>query len=142
MYLQGFNFSVAVGVGFIALAGVAVEIGVIMLVYLEQAFKDLQDEANTRQLPVSESQYIDALLHGAALRVRPVMMTVATIIIGLLPILYGTGTGSEIMSRIAAPMVGGMVSALVLALLVLPVCYSLMKKPALQRFNAQIQQAR
>ncbi|WP_054014505.1 efflux RND transporter permease subunit [Pseudoalteromonas sp. R3] len=142
MYLQGFNFSVAVGVGFIALAGVAVEIGVIMLVYLEQAFKDLQDEANTRQLPVSESQYIDALLHGAALRVRPVMMTVATIIIGLLPILYGAGTGSEIMSRIAAPMVGGMVSALVLALLVLPVCYSLMKKPALQRFNAQIQQAR
>lgn len=142
MYLQGFNFSVAVGVGFIALAGVAVEIGVIMLVYLEQAFKDLQDEANTRQLPVSESQYIDALLHGAALRVRPVMMTVATIIIGLLPILYGTGTGSEIMSRIAAPMVGGMISALVLALLVLPVCYSLMKKPALQRFNAQIQQAR
>ncbi|WP_125778772.1 efflux RND transporter permease subunit [Pseudoalteromonas rubra] len=140
MYLQGFNFSVAVGVGFIALAGVAVEIGVLMLVYLEQAFKDLQSEARARQVAVSESQYIDALLHGAALRVRPVMMTVATIIIGLLPILYGTGTGSEIMSRIAAPMVGGMLSALVLALLVLPVCYSLMKKPALQRFNAQIQQ--
>ncbi|RZM84716.1 CusA/CzcA family heavy metal efflux RND transporter [Pseudoalteromonas rubra] len=140
MYLQGFNFSVAVGVGFIALAGVAVEIGVLMLVYLEQAFKDVQSEARARQVAVSESQYIDALLHGAALRVRPVMMTVATIIIGLLPILYGTGTGSEIMSRIAAPMVGGMLSALVLALLVLPVCYSLMKKPALQRFNAQIQQ--
>ncbi|WP_046003067.1 efflux RND transporter permease subunit [Pseudoalteromonas rubra] len=140
MYLQGFNFSVAVGVGFIALAGVAVEIGVLMLVYLEQAFKDLQSEAKARRVAVSESQYIDALLHGAALRVRPVMMTVATIIIGLLPILYGTGTGSEIMSRIAAPMVGGMLSALVLALLVLPVCYSLMKKPALQRFNAQIQQ--
>ncbi|TMP29672.1 CusA/CzcA family heavy metal efflux RND transporter [Pseudoalteromonas rubra] len=142
MYLQGFNFSVAVGVGFIALAGVAVEIGVLMLVYLEQAFKDLQSEARARQVAVSESQYIDALLHGAALRVRPVMMTVATIIIGLLPILYGTGTGSEIMSRIAAPMVGGMVSALLLALLVLPVCYSLMKKPALQRFNAQMQEAR
>ncbi|WP_125716654.1 efflux RND transporter permease subunit [Pseudoalteromonas rubra] len=140
MYLQGFNFSVAVGVGFIALAGVAVEIGVLMLVYLEQAFKDLQSEARARQVAVSESQYIEALLHGAALRVRPVMMTVATIIIGLLPILYGTGTGSEIMSRIAAPMVGGMLSALVLALLVLPVCYSLMKKPTLQRFNAQIQQ--
>ncbi|MCF2907526.1 CusA/CzcA family heavy metal efflux RND transporter [Pseudoalteromonas sp. DL2-H2.2] len=140
MYLQGFNFSVAVGVGFIALAGVAVEIGVLMLVYLEQAFKDLQSEAKARRVAVSESQYIDALLHGAALRVRPVMMTVATIIIGLLPILYGTGTGSEIMSRIASPMVGGMLSALVLALLVLPVCYSLMKKPALQRFNAQIQQ--
>ncbi|MCG7535202.1 CusA/CzcA family heavy metal efflux RND transporter [Pseudoalteromonas sp. OOF1S-7] len=142
MYLQGFNFSVAVGVGFIALAGVAVEIGVLMLVYLEQAFKDLQSEARARQVAVNESQYIDALLHGAALRVRPVMMTVATIIIGLLPILYGTGTGSEIMSRIAAPMVGGMLSALVLALLVLPVCYSLMKKPALQRFNVQIQQSR
>ncbi|WP_194866550.1 efflux RND transporter permease subunit [Pseudoalteromonas sp. PPB1] len=140
MYLQGFNFSVAVGVGFIALAGVAVEIGVIMLVYLEQAFKDLQSEAQSRQAPVSESQYIDALLQGAALRVRPVMMTVSTIIIGLLPILYGTGTGSEIMSRIAAPMVGGMLSALVLALLVLPVCYSLMKKPALRQFNAHMQQ--
>ncbi|MCG7561753.1 CusA/CzcA family heavy metal efflux RND transporter [Pseudoalteromonas sp. McH1-42] len=140
MYLQGFNFSVAVGVGFIALAGVAVEIGVIMLVYLEQAFKDLQSEAQSRQAPVSESQYIEALLHGAALRVRPVMMTVSTIIIGLLPILYGTGTGSEIMSRIAAPMVGGMLSALVLALLVLPVCYSLMKKPALRQFNAHMQQ--
>ncbi|ALU44209.1 efflux RND transporter permease subunit [Pseudoalteromonas rubra] len=142
MYLQGFNFSVAVGVGFIALAGVAVEIGVIMLVYLEQAFKDLQSEAQSRQAPVSESQYIDALLQGAALRVRPVMMTVSTIIIGLLPILYGTGTGSEIMSRIAAPMVGGMLSALVLALLVLPVCYSLMKKPALRQFNEHMQQHR
>lgn len=140
MYMQGFNFSVAVGVGFIALAGVAVEIGVIMLVYLEQAFKDLQSEAQSRQAPVSESQYIDALLQGAALRVRPVMMTVSTIIIGLQPILYGTGTGSEIMSRIAAPMVGGMLSALVLALLVLPVCYSLMKKPALRQFNAHMQQ--
>jgi len=99
MYLEGFNFSVAVGVGFIALAGVAVEIGVIMLVYLNQALTDLKEKATERAEQISDADYQDALLHGAGLRVRPVMMTVATIIIGLLPILYGTGTGSEVMSR-------------------------------------------
>ncbi|MGB0842745.1 MAG: efflux RND transporter permease subunit, partial [Pseudoalteromonas shioyasakiensis] len=99
MYLEGFNFSVAVGVGFIALAGVAVEIGVIMLVYLNQAYQDAK--AQSAQFTVTELR--QAIINGAGLRVRPVMMTVATIIIGLLPVLYGTGTGSEVMSRIAAP---------------------------------------
>jgi Cu(I)/Ag(I) efflux system membrane protein CusA/SilA len=141
MYLEGFNFSVAVGVGFIALAGVAVEIGVIMLVYLNQALAELKEKAEERAEPISDDAYQDALLHGAGLRVRPVMMTVATIIIGLMPILYGTGTGSEIMSRIAAPMVGGMTSAVLLTLIVLPVIYSIVKKPELNAFNKELSKA-
>ena len=124
MHLEGFNFSVAVGVGFIALAGVAVEIGVIMLVYLNQAYQDAK--AQSAQFTVTELR--QAIINGAGLRVRPVMMTVATIIIGLLPVLYGTGTGSEVMSRIAAPMVGGMLSAIVLTLLVLPALYFIWRK--------------
>ena len=141
MYLEGFNFSVAVGVGFIALAGVAVEIGVIMLVYLNQALAELKEKAEERAEPISDDVYQDALLHGAGLRVRPVMMTVATIIIGLMPILYGTGTGSEVMSRIAAPMVGGMTSAVLLTLIVLPVIYSIVKKPELNAFNKELSKA-
>ncbi|MCH2088312.1 MAG: efflux RND transporter permease subunit [Pseudoalteromonas sp.] len=124
MHLEGFNFSVAVGVGFIALAGVAVEIGVLMLVYLNQAYQDAK--AQSAQFTVTELR--QAIINGAGLRVRPVMMTVATIIIGLLPVLYGTGTGSEVMSRIAAPMVGGMLSAIVLTLLVLPALYFIWRK--------------
>jgi len=128
MYLEGFNFSVAVGVGFIALAGVAVEIGVIMLVYLNQAYKAQVEAASKMGKSLSIEQLKQAILEGAGLRVRPVMMTVATIVIGLLPVLYGTGTGSEVMSRIAAPMVGGMFSAIVLTLLVLPAVYLLWRK--------------
>ncbi|TMP71145.1 CusA/CzcA family heavy metal efflux RND transporter [Pseudoalteromonas sp. S1609] len=128
MYLEGFNFSVAVGVGFIALAGVAVEIGVIMLVYLNQAYKAQIEAASKIGKSLSIEQLKQAILEGAGLRVRPVMMTVATIVIGLLPVLYGTGTGSEVMSRIAAPMVGGMFSAIVLTLLVLPAVYLLWRK--------------
>ncbi len=138
MYLEGFNFSVAVGVGFIALAGVAVEIGVIMLVYLNQALTELKEKATERAEKISDDEFRDALLHGAGLRVRPVMMTVATIIIGLLPILYGTGTGSEVMSRIAAPMVGGMTSAVLLTLIVLPAIYSIVKKPEVNSFNKEL----
>jgi Cu(I)/Ag(I) efflux system membrane protein CusA/SilA len=132
MYLEGFNFSVAVGVGFIALAGVAVEIGVIMLVYLNQAYQEKCLEAEQAGKPLSLVQLQQAIIEGAGLRVRPVMMTVATIIIGLLPVLYGTGTGSEVMSRIAAPMVGGMGSAIVLTLLVIPAVYLLWRKQGLK----------
>ncbi|PWS55237.1 efflux RND transporter permease subunit [Pseudoalteromonas sp. meg-B1] len=128
MYLEGFNFSVAVGVGFIALAGVAVEIGVIMLVYLNQAYKAQVEAASKMGKSLSVEQLKQAILEGAGLRVRPIMMTVATIVIGLLPVLYGTGTGSEVMSRIAAPMVGGMFSAIILTLLVLPAVYLLWRK--------------
>ena len=125
MYLQGFNFSVAVGVGFIALAGVAVEIGVIMLVYLNQAYNALLADNATAGKMTTKADILQAVLHGAGLRVRPIMMTGGTVIVGLLPILYGTGTGSEVMSRIAAPMVGGMASAMLLTLLVLPALYYL-----------------
>jgi len=131
MYLQGFNFSVAVGVGFIALAGVAVEIGVIMLVYLNQAYEQMLGECQQRGSPLSEEMLRQAVLQGAGMRVRPVMMTAAAIVVGLLPILYGTGTGSEVMSRIAAPMVGGMISAVILTLLVVPSVYFLWRRRSL-----------
>jgi Cu(I)/Ag(I) efflux system membrane protein CusA/SilA len=119
LYWMGFSFSIAVGVGFIALAGVTVETGVIMLVYLDQAWDKLQDG------DISVARLRDALLEGASRRLRPVLMTAAATIIGLLPILYGSGTGSEVMSRLAAPMVGGMITAVLLTLLVLPVIYLL-----------------
>ncbi len=121
LYLEGFNFSVAVGVGFIALAGVAVEIGIIMLTYLDSKFTELGHKFTCDQLR-------QAVLTGSELRIRPVMMTSTSIIFGLLPVMYGTGTGSEVMSRIAAPMVGGMVSALILTLIVLPAVYFLWRK--------------
>jgi len=132
MYLQGFNFSVAVGVGFIALAGVAVEIGVIMLVYLNQAYQAMLKDCESKGTTPTIEILSKAVLQGAGMRVRPVMMTAAAIIAGLLPILLGTGTGSEVMSRIAAPMVGGMLSAVILTLLVVPACYFLWRKQALK----------
>ena len=128
MYLLGYNFSVAVGVGFIALAGVAVEIGVIMLVYLNQAYRHMLEECAQKGMEPRLENLYNAVLHGAGLRVRPVMMTAAAIIVGLLPIMYGAGTGSEVMSRIAAPMVGGMLSSVILTLLVLPAVYLLWRK--------------
>ncbi len=132
LYLEGFNLSVAVGVGFIALAGVAVEIGVLMLVYLNQAYRELMAKHQSANTQPDLQELSNTLMHGAALRVRPVVMTVTTVMIGLLPVMYGTGTGSEVMSRIAAPMVGGMASALVLSLLVVPVVYFLWRKQALK----------
>lgn len=129
LYLMGFNFSIAVGVGFIALAGVAVEISVIMLVYLNQAWREELTKNSTNSIgnSLTKTQLMQAVITGAGLRVRPVMMTAAAVIAGLIPILLGTGTGSEVMSRIAAPMVGGMVSAVILTLLVLPAFYYLWK---------------
>jgi Cu(I)/Ag(I) efflux system membrane protein CusA/SilA len=132
VYLADFNLSVAVGVGFIALAGVAVEIGVIMLVYLNQAYQGLTDSAQKEGERISIEALRDSVMQGAGLRVRPVMMTVATVIIGLLPVMYGSGTGSEVMSRIAAPMVGGMASALILSLLVVPAVYFLWRQHSLK----------
>ncbi|MFO8142782.1 MAG: efflux RND transporter permease subunit [Marinobacter sp.] len=128
MYLLGYNFSVAVGVGFIALAGVAVEIGVIMLVYLNQSYQSMLENCEEQGLSPRRETLRHAVLHGAGLRVRPIMMTGTSIIIGLLPIMLGGGTGSEVMGRIAAPMVGGMISAMLLALLVIPVLFYLWKR--------------
>ena len=115
----------AVGVGFIALAGVAVEIGVIMLVYLKQALARHQNKAEEEGRSLSREDLSNAVIDGALLRVRPIMMTVAAIIAGLLPIMLGSGTGSEVMRRIAAPMVGGMISATILTLAVIPAIFLL-----------------
>ena len=128
MYLAGFHFSVAVGVGFIALAGVAVEIGVVMLVYLNLALRQQQVTASAEGREVEHEDVQQAVIDGALLRVRPIMMTVASIIAGLLPIMLGSGTGSEVMRRIAAPMVGGMVSATVLTLIVIPALFLLWRR--------------
>ncbi|WP_392400555.1 efflux RND transporter permease subunit [Aeromonas salmonicida] len=126
LWLLDFNLSVAVGVGFIALAGVAVETGVLMLVYLNHAWDELVASGKPDKAGLHQ-----AVIHGAALRLRPKMMTVVTIIAGLLPIMWSQGTGSEVMQRIAAPMIGGMVSALVLTLLVLPAAYYLWRSQSL-----------
>ena len=125
LYLLGYQLSVAVGVGFIALAGVAVEIGVIMLVYLNQAMQ--------RREVTTVDDVREAVVEGALLRIRPVIMTVAATIGGLLPIMFGSGTGSEVMQRIAAPMVGGMVSATILTLAVIPALFLLWRGRAVLR---------
>ena len=131
MYLLGYHMSVAAGVGFIALAGVATELSVIMLVFLNQCLEQRRALADKAGRELSVEDLRQAVMEGGALRVRPKAMTAAAIIVGLLPVLVGTGTGSEIMSRIAAPMVGGMVSALVLTLLVVPAVYYLVHKRSL-----------
>lgn len=132
LYLLGYNFSVAVGVGFIALAGVSTELSVIMLVFLDVCWKEHKAAAEKEGRQLNLDDLKSAILEGGALRVRPKAMTAAAIIGGLLPVMYGTGTGSEIMSRIAAPMVGGMLSAVLLTLLVLPAVYFLWKKRSLK----------
>ena len=133
MYLLGYDLSVAAGVGFIALGGVSVEIGVVMLVYLNQAWRRQRALAEREQRTPGVSQLHQAIIEGALLRVRPVIMTVAAVVAGLLPIMLGTGTGSEVMRRIAAPMVGGMLSATVLTLLVIPAAFLLWRRRRLQR---------
>ncbi len=123
LYAQGYNLSVATGVGFIALAGVSAEFGVVMLLYLKQAVSVREQQIGAISVPGLE----DAIREGAVLRVRPKAMTVAVILAGLIPILWGSGTGSEVMSRIAAPMVGGMITAPLLSMFVIPAAYRLMR---------------
>jgi Cu(I)/Ag(I) efflux system membrane protein CusA/SilA len=133
MYWLNYNLSVAVIVGFIALAGVAAETGVVMLIYLDHAWERVKArKAATGQSPERADLY-DAIREGAVERVRPKMMTVVAIMAGLLPIMWGTGTGSEVMRRIAAPMVGGMVSSTLLTLAVIPAVYALVKGYSMQR---------
>jgi len=131
LYLLGYNMSVAVGAGMIALAGVAVEIGVLMIVYMDQSLKERREELDKKGDAFTITDLMQAITDGALLRVRPILMTVATIVLGLLPIMLGAGTGSGVMRRIAAPMVGGMISVTVLSLLVVPVVYFLWKRVAL-----------
>jgi Cu(I)/Ag(I) efflux system membrane protein CusA/SilA len=127
LWLLGYNLSVAAAVGFIALSGVAAEIGVIMLIYLEQAFQSLKAKREASGEALTASDLHEAVTQGALLRVRPIMMTVFAITAGLLPIMWGSGTGSEVMRRIAAPMVGGMISVTLLSLIVIPALYALTK---------------
>ncbi|MBA3773475.1 MAG: efflux RND transporter permease subunit [Ramlibacter sp.] len=123
LYLLGYNLSVAGAVGFIALAGVSAEFGVIMLLYLKNAWNEKQAKGKT-----GHDDLLDAIREGAVLRVRPKAMTVAVILAGLFPIMWGTGTGSEVMQRIAAPMVGGMITAPLLSMFVVPAAYLLMRR--------------
>ncbi|MBK8400129.1 MAG: efflux RND transporter permease subunit [Propionivibrio sp.] len=133
MWLLNYNLSVAVAVGFIALAGVAAETGVIMLIYLDQAWAEAKAACRLTGRTPGVNDLYAAVMEGAVERVRPKMMTVVAIMAGLLPIMWGTGTGSEVMSRIAAPMVGGMISSTVLTLAVIPAIYALVKQWRLKR---------
>lgn len=137
MWALDYNLSVAVAVGFIALAGVAAETGVVMLIYLDHAWRDAQARCAAQGIAPDESTLYAAVMEGAVERVRPKMMTVVAIMAGLLPILWSSGAGSEVMSRIAAPMVGGMVSSTVLTLVVIPALYALVKQWPLRRRQAQ-----
>jgi Cu(I)/Ag(I) efflux system membrane protein CusA/SilA len=133
MWWLGFNFSIAVAVGFIALAGVAAETGVIMLIYLDQAMQELHAQRLADGTPFTRVDLHEAIMRGAVERVRPKMMTVIAIMAGLLPIMWSTGAGSEVMQRIAVPMIGGMISSTVLTLVVIPAVYALIKGWGLSR---------
>jgi Cu(I)/Ag(I) efflux system membrane protein CusA/SilA len=141
MWALGYNLSVAVAVGFIALAGVAAETGVVMLIYLDHAWGEVRQKCAIEGRRPGAPDLAHAIMAGAVERVRPKMMTVVAIMAGLLPILWGTGTGSEVMSRIAAPMVGGMISSTVLTLAVIPALYGLVKEQALRREQRRSAQA-
>ncbi len=132
MWWLGFNMSVAVAVGFIALAGVAAETGVVMLIYLEQAMAEVKAERAAHKRPFTRTDLYEAIMLGAVERVRPKMMTVVAIMAGLIPILWSTGAGSEVMQRIAVPMIGGMISSTLLTLVVIPAIYGLVKGWRLQ----------
>src|SRR5437899_2379776 len=137
MYLLGYAMSIATAVGFIALAGVAAEFGVIMLLYLKHAWERRLAAGE----PATRETLLAAIREGAVQRVRPKAMTVAVILAGLLPIMLGHGTGSEIMQRIAAPMVGGMVTAPLLSMLVIPVVYRLLRGRELGRATGRSETA-
>lgn len=133
MWILGYNLSVAVAVGFIALAGVAAETGVVMLIYLDHAWDQIKRRRQAEGRIPEVADLYEAVMDGAVERVRPKMMTVVAIMAGLLPIMWGTGTGAEVMSRIAAPMVGGMISSTVLTLAVIPAIYALVKQAEIRR---------
>ena len=133
MWWLGFNLSVAVAVGFIALAGVAAETGVVMLMYLNQALAGIEKRRAAEGRALSRGDLHEAIMEGAVERVRPKIMTVVAIMAGLLPIMWSSGTGSEIMQRIAVPMIGGMISSTLLTLIVIPAIYALVKGARLQR---------
>jgi Cu(I)/Ag(I) efflux system membrane protein CusA/SilA len=138
MWWLGYNMSVAVAVGFIALAGVAAETGVVMLIYLDHALKERHAQAVQQGRVFTRDDLRAAIMTGAVERVRPKMMTVVAIMAGLLPILWSTGAGSEVMRRIAVPMVGGMLSSTFLTLVVIPAIYAFVKLRAIPAATAPV----
>ena len=138
LWYLSFDISIAVLVGFIALAGVAVETAIVMLLYLNLAWEKRRKLGQSEGRKLTQDDIEEAVFEGAVLRVRPKVMTVATIFAALIPIMYGTGTGSEIMQRIAAPMIGGMVTATLLTLFVIPSIFVIWKRLALKRVNREI----
>ena len=140
MWWLGFNLSVAVAVGFIALAGVAAETGVVMLIYLDHAMEELKAKRAGEGRAFTPDDLYDAIMSGAVERVRPKMMTVAAIMAGLLPIMWSHGTGAEVMQRIAVPMIGGMVSSTLLTLIVIPSIYAVIKGVGLKQARAVAKQ--
>ncbi len=136
MWWLGFNLSVAVAVGFIALAGVAAETGVVMLIYLDHALTELKERCTAEGRRFTREDLHAAIMSGAVERVRPKMMTVAAIMAGLLPIMWSHGTGAEVMQRIAVPMIGGMVSSTLLTLVVIPAIYAVVKAAGLRSERA------
>jgi len=137
MWWLGYNLSVAVAVGFIALAGVAAETGVVMLIYLDNALKEVRARRREEGGEVTRADLYGAVMYGAVERVRPKMMTVVAIMAGLLPIMWSTGAGSEVMRRIAAPMIGGMITSTILTLIVIPALYAFILERRLSTLNSQ-----
>jgi Cu(I)/Ag(I) efflux system membrane protein CusA/SilA len=137
VYLLGYNWSVAVAIGFIALAGVAAETGVVMVIYLDHAWQAARQRSGAGVAPSLADLY-HAVIEGAVERVRPKLMTVTAIMAGLFPIMWTSGSGSSVMKRIAAPMVGGMVSSTILTLLVIPAVYSLWREMGLRRMASSL----
>ena len=138
MYWLDYNMSIAVAVGFIALAGVAVEIGVLMLVYLNQSYQATIEAAKQANRLLTIEDIRESVMQGAGLRVRPILMTVLSLMVGLIPIMMGTGTGSEVMQRIAGPMIGGMISTLALSLMLIPAIFYVWKHAALKKVNNEL----
>ena len=133
LYAMGYHLSVAVGVGLLALAGLAAELGVLLLSFLNRTYRDARAQGHLR----TAQDLKEVIYAGLARRLRPILMTVFTVALGLLPILWGTGTGSQVMKRVAAPIVGGVVSTMVLCLVVLPIVYYLWKRRSLPPDPAQ-----
>jgi Cu(I)/Ag(I) efflux system membrane protein CusA/SilA len=141
LWYLSFDISVAVLVGFIALAGVAVETAIVMLLYLNLAWEKRKKATAAERREMTSMDVEEVVFEGALLRVRPKVMTVATIFAALIPIMYGSGTGSEIMQRIAAPMIGGMATATILTLFVIPAIFVIWKRLALRRVNRELLQS-
>jgi Cu(I)/Ag(I) efflux system membrane protein CusA/SilA len=135
MWLLDYSMSIAVAVGFIALAGVAAETGVVILVYIDNAWDAVQQRCRAEGRPPGPADLYEAVMEGAVARVRPKIMTVVTTMAGLAPIMWDSGTGSEVMSRIAAPMIGGMISSTLLTLAVIPALYALVKQWQMERVS-------